>query len=183
MDDRVQFSTAECFQAALQEFIRDKGYGAQAVLAEAVSRSTKHINDVLHGRRSASLDLQERIASHFRMTPEEMVSLGRRILLEKAGLYPEGADRVPSDPAERADRVLRRAIGEVGLAGNPFFRDRALKEVMPEDYEEYVSGRMNDFELYKRTMDQIKTVHDKTSRHFNQKKKRERPKKKSEGTP
>lgn len=68
------------FLAAFKSVIGSTPRGTQAKVALATGKSRVHINDVLHGRKSASQDLQASIATALGITYEEMLATGRIII-------------------------------------------------------------------------------------------------------
>lgn len=172
-EKEVRFSAAECFRAALVYFLSNKGYGAQVALARAIRRGTKHLNDVVQGRRNASMEFQERVAAFYDMTLEEMLARGRRILREGVETFPY-ADEAKKFPErrDRAEFIYEKAIEEAGLKENRFFSGRLLRDVMPKDWDVYVRGSMKDYQLYTRTKAELKSIAETVNKHLQQKRKR-----------
>jgi hypothetical protein len=174
------FSTGECFRAALVKLLKDRGYGAQVLLAEAVGRGAKHMNDVVCGRRYASMEMQDRIALFFDMVPEEMMAFGRRLLKEGGDPFPYAEEAAQyTDPKDRGNFILKKTIEELGLKDNPFFMSCTLDEVLRHEWDIYVAGDMGDGRLYNRTKEEIKQIGAIVSKHFAPKRgrKRQKPKK------
>lgn len=90
-------NTEESFIRALQREIDEQGYGAQKKLAEKLSVSRQHLNDIIGGRKSAGKRLQERIADAYGFEYENFLALGRMLL--------EG---VPEEEVKLKASVLRK---------------------------------------------------------------------------
>ena len=73
-------TAAESFRAALKKLVDTRGHGAQAELAESLSTHRSAINDMIAGRRGASVKMQERIAAHFGLSLGEMLRIGEHLL-------------------------------------------------------------------------------------------------------
>jgi hypothetical protein len=173
-----RFTAAECFRAMLRKLLEEEGYGAQVRLAEAVGRGTKHVNDVVRGRRDASLDFQERAAAYYGRVPEEMVASGRRLLMEGGDVFPyaEETRQIP-DREERGKFIFNKVIEDAGLKNNRFFSDRELQHVMPDEWGQYVGEAMHDGELYNLTKKEIQLIVDTVAKHFPKKGRKQRTKK------
>ncbi len=173
-----KFSAAECFGAALKKLLKDRGYGAQVRLSEAIGRGTKHINDVVCGRRYASLDFQERAAAYFELAPEEMIAMGRRLLNEEGDAFPYSDEAAQyKEREERGNFIFRKTVEEMGLSDNPFFFKRTPDELMHSDWDNYVAEDLSDGQLYNRTKEEIRQIAEIVSQHFAPRRKRQRPKK------
>ncbi len=68
------------FHAALTYFLTEEGWGAQARLAQEQKIDRGYLNAIIKGRKNGSDKIREKIAGHFGVTFEEMLSLGRRVL-------------------------------------------------------------------------------------------------------
>jgi hypothetical protein len=73
-------SVAKQFHAALIHLLSEEGRGAQTRLANEQQIDRGYLNAIVKQRKPGSDKIRERIADHFKMTFEEMLSLGRRIL-------------------------------------------------------------------------------------------------------
>ncbi|HOV88137.1 MAG TPA: hypothetical protein PLM79_17415 [Syntrophobacteraceae bacterium] len=156
------YSTNDCFRAALAQLIEDEGHGAQVRLAKAIGRGTKHLNDVIKGRRDAGIKFQESVAAYFKITHEEMIAMGRRFLSEKAGAFPYAteASKYENDE-ERGEFIYRKVLEEAGLSGNRFFSDRKVSDLLPSEWKGYIVGRsIDDFSLYSRTKEELQRFAD-----------------------
>lgn len=78
------------FEKALRYLCDKKGRGIQVKLAHAVGVSSKHINDILKGRKQAGRNLQSKIVAFFDINYVDFLALGRWIL---AGKDPEEWER------------------------------------------------------------------------------------------
>jgi hypothetical protein len=164
---KVPHSAADCFRAALRQLLDDQGYGAQVRLSKGIGRGTKHLNDVVRGRRTASMEFQERVAAFFKITPEEMIAMGRKLLKEKGKNFPyaQEAENFP-EREDRADFIYRKTLEEAGLEDNRFFSRQPLKDVMPTDWSQYVSGTMDEYDLYTRTKEELKLIGEVVSKRL-----------------
>jgi hypothetical protein len=73
-------SVVKQFHAALIHLLSEKGRGAQTHLAKDQKIDRGHLNAIIKQRRPGSDKIREKIADHFNLSFEEMLSLGRRIL-------------------------------------------------------------------------------------------------------
>lgn len=73
-------SVTNQFQAALGHLLIREGRGAQSRLASEQNLDRGYVNAIVKGRKPGSDDVKAKIAGHFNMTYEEMLSLGRGIL-------------------------------------------------------------------------------------------------------
>lgn len=74
---------AKQFHAALTHLLSEEGRGAQTRLANEQQIDRGYLNAIVKQRKLGSDKIRERIAEHFKMTFEEMLLLGRRILSGK----------------------------------------------------------------------------------------------------
>jgi len=73
------------FHASLIHFLSEEGRGAQARLALEQQIDRGYLNAIIKGRKAGSDKIREKIADHFGVTFEDMLSLGRRILNGEKG--------------------------------------------------------------------------------------------------
>lgn len=106
------------FQAALNHFLQEEGRGAQTRLATAKDIDRGYLNSISKGRQAGSDETRARIADHFGTTFEDMLALGRQILVERGELVPIGQN------------VIGQNIGTTSLPalGSP---DKSLKVDAP----------------------------------------------------
>lgn len=169
----VRYSATDCFRAALRQLLDDEGYGAQVRLAQGIGRGTKHLNDVVRGRRTASMEFQEKVAEFFKLAPEEMIAMGRKLLKEKGKSFPYAEEAGSfEERAERANFIYRKTLEEAGLEENRFFVDQALERVMPSDWSRYVTGSMDEFDLYTRTKEELALIAETVSKRLMTKKRK-----------
>jgi len=98
------------FNWALKHYYEEKGYGFQTWLAEKVGVSTRHINDLVHNKKGASIELMEAIADALETTVEDMLALGRK--LSEPLPEPKPSPPPPSSEAEEKGfpvHTLKRA--------------------------------------------------------------------------
>ena len=70
------------FHAALTHLLEEEGRGAQTRLASEQKIDRGYLNAIVKQRKSGSDKVWEKIAHHFKMTFEEMLTFGRTILEE-----------------------------------------------------------------------------------------------------
>lgn len=73
-------SISHQFRVALNHLLRQEGRGAQVRLSTAQNIDRGYLNAVIKGRKPGAEEIRARIATHFEMTYEEMLALGRRVL-------------------------------------------------------------------------------------------------------
>jgi hypothetical protein len=73
-------SVARQFHAALTHLLSEEGRGAQTRLATAQQIDRGYLNAIVKQRKPGSDKIREKIADHFNMTFEDILSLGRLIL-------------------------------------------------------------------------------------------------------
>ena len=74
-------SVTHQFQAALSHLLTQEGRGAQSRLAGQQKIDRGYLNAIVKGRKPGSEEVRAKIASHFNMTYEDMLTLGRSILV------------------------------------------------------------------------------------------------------
>lgn len=77
------------FRVALNHLLDQEGRGAQVRLSIAQNIDRGYLNAIIKGRKPGAEDIRARIATHFGMTYEEMLTLGRRLLEGRIDLIPE----------------------------------------------------------------------------------------------
>ena len=70
------------FHAALIHLLKEEGRGAQTRLASEQEIDRGYLNAIVKQRKCGSDKVWDKIAHHFKMTFEEMLSFGRNILDE-----------------------------------------------------------------------------------------------------
>lgn len=83
-------SASNQFRTALVYLLDREGRGAQTRLAEVQEIDRGYLNAIVRGRKPGSEKLRSKIAAHFDMVYEEMLSLGRRILNGEDPFPPDG---------------------------------------------------------------------------------------------
>ena len=76
---------SEQFHAAFLYLLNQEGRGGQARIADRYKIDRSYLNAVVKGKRTASEKLRTNIATYYQTTYEEMLALGRRLLLRKEG--------------------------------------------------------------------------------------------------
>lgn len=102
----------EQFRAALNYLLKQEGIGAQTRLADQLSIDRGYLNAIVRGRKSGSEKKRAQIASHFNMTYEDVLSLGRRILEgdEENLTFSENKEKVGDSQNLLAEKELPASI-------------------------------------------------------------------------
>ena len=82
------------FRTALNHLLQQEGRGAQVRLARVENIDRGYLNAIIKGRKPGAEAIRSRIASHFGMTYEEMLLLGRRLLAGGTEAAPEAGEAV-----------------------------------------------------------------------------------------
>jgi len=82
-------SASSQFRIALDRLLQEEGRGAQARLSMEQNIDRGYLNAIIKGRKPGAEDIRARIATHFGITYEEMLALGRRLLEGRVDLMPE----------------------------------------------------------------------------------------------
>jgi transcriptional regulator with XRE-family HTH domain len=103
-------SVTHQFQAALAHLLAQEGRGAQSRLAGQQNIDRGYLNAIVKGRKPGSEEVRAKIASHFNMTYEDMLALGRGILGkgEKSGADGD----TPAIGTKRRDTGMMRSKNE-----------------------------------------------------------------------
>ena len=128
------------FRAALNHLLHQEGRGAQVRLSTSQGIDRGYLNAIIKGRKPGAEDIRARIATHFGMTYEEMLALGRRIQ--------EGV-------AETEERVVR----EVRLPKKSAKRE----EGVVEDNEN--EKRNNPLERISKRIQQVREILESGTEH------------------
>ncbi len=103
----MKMSIPQQFRVALNHLLQLEGRGAQVRLSTAQNIDRGYLNAIIKGRKPGAEDIRVRIATHFGMTYEEMLALGRRIF---EGLANEkeggGGCRLPKGSSKREGDVV-----------------------------------------------------------------------------
>ena len=95
------------FRTALNHLLQQEGRGAQVRLARTENIDRGYLNAIIKGRKPGAEVIRSRIANHFGMTYEEMLLLGRRLLV---GGTDAGAE--PGETVSRRKGLEGRVTGE-----------------------------------------------------------------------
>jgi plasmid maintenance system antidote protein VapI len=99
---------AEQFRAALNFLLYQEGRGGQVRLALAQNIDRGYLNAVIKGRKPAAEEIRLKIANHFGMTYEAMLTLGRAVedgtVVQGQGLSQLGPSKDARSHAESLDR-------------------------------------------------------------------------------
>ncbi len=102
----------ESFRVAFRQLIENRGI-TQAEIANNVGVTSKYISDITAERRRASHKLQEKIATALGYTYEDMLAMGRQILVGEKSATPQQqnnkiAARVEPGRPETRERLLQQ---------------------------------------------------------------------------
>jgi predicted ribosome quality control (RQC) complex YloA/Tae2 family protein len=105
-------SVSNHFHAALSYLLAQEGRGAQSRLASQQNIDRGYLNAIVKGRKPGAEEVRAKIASHFDMTYEDMLALGRRILGGEEDVISERVSGRKQKTATRSDVALdeRRTI-------------------------------------------------------------------------
>lgn len=84
---------AEQFRAALNFLLHQEGRGAQVRLAVAQNIDRGYLNAVIKGRKPGAEEIRLKVADHFGMTYEAMLTLGR-VVQERTVVQGQGVSRL-----------------------------------------------------------------------------------------
>lgn len=130
----------EQFRAALNHLLKQEGRGAQTRLADQFSIDRGYLNAIVRGRKSGSEKKRAVIASHFNMTYEDMLSLGRRILEgdEENLTFSENKEKV----GDFQDQLAKTEL-PAGMLGSVQQTIDVLKS--DTDYSDLLAGMIDVF--------------------------------------
>ncbi|SCY01768.1 helix-turn-helix transcriptional regulator [Desulfoluna spongiiphila] len=128
------------------ELLNKEGRGSQARIARVTGKSTKHINDIVKGRRRASLDLQEEIAKIFGLTYEKMLNLGAP--QEPNEPFPKYNEVMMLPLEERAWAIARIAAEKHNITGFMSFHGGRDSNEKPELIAKFLKGELTEEGFY-----------------------------------
>lgn len=128
------------------ELLKKEGRGSQARISRVTGMSTKHINDIVKGRRRASLDLQEEIARTFGLSYEEMLRLGGTEELKE--LFPRYSEVMKLPLQERAWAIARIAAEKHNITGFMSFHGGRDTTEKPELIAKFLKGELTEEGFY-----------------------------------
>ena len=103
-------SVSNHFHAALSHLLTQEGRGAQSRLAGQQNIDRGYLNAIIKGRKPGSEKVRAKIATHFNMTYEDMLALGRSLLSVGEGVISEGN----SDSGQRTTESAKAAGTDSG---------------------------------------------------------------------
>ncbi|WP_319587943.1 hypothetical protein [uncultured Desulfobulbus sp.] len=107
---------AEQFRAALNFLLHQEGRGAQVRLAGAQNIDRGYLNAVTKGRKPAAEEIRLKIADHFGITYEAMLTLGRAVeegkVVQGQGLSRLGPSNDAQSSGERHDQPSDKTKSE-----------------------------------------------------------------------
>lgn len=108
---------AEQFRAALNFLLHQEGRGAQVRLAGAQNIDRGYLNAVIKGKKPAAEEIRLKIADHFGITYEAMLTLGRAIqegiVFQGQGVSRLGPSRDKQSNVETHDRHPDKTKSEI----------------------------------------------------------------------
>lgn len=146
----TRVTAAESFRAALKKLTETRGRGSQAELADSLNTHRSAINDMITGRRGASLRMQERIAAHFGLSLAEMLRIGGHLLSGRV-VFP-WADQLEGLP--KREQVLRIVELANTQAGHPQDNLAFLKVVC-----RFIDGQESAESVYQSYLVMIRNRH------------------------
>jgi hypothetical protein len=122
------------FHAALTHLLKEEGRGAQTRLASEQKIDRGYLNAIVKQRKSGSDKVWEKIAHHFKMTFEEMLSLGRTIL--EAGEIPVLIQTMEEEPKynqdfsiDPAEKIKKYGISPKSENATPDIPEKIVKTI------------------------------------------------------
>jgi plasmid maintenance system antidote protein VapI len=107
---------AEQFRAALNFLLHQEGRGAQVRLSVAQDIDRGYLNAVIKGRKPGAEEIRLRIADHFGMTYEAMLTLGRAvqdgIVMQRQGISQPQPSKDTQSSGESYDQPLEKTKSE-----------------------------------------------------------------------
>lgn len=131
------------FRAALNHLLRQEGRGAQVRLSTSQDIDRGYLNAIIKGRKPGAEDIRARIATHFGMTYEEMLALGRRI--QEGGAETEEGKklevRLPKKSAKGEEGVVEDSDNEKrnNHLGGISKRIQQVREILESGTEHSIS--------------------------------------------
>lgn len=145
----------KCYEkwlAALVALLEKEKRGAQARLSREVEVTSKHMNDIVHGRKRASHKLQEAISIALGRSYEDMLRFGGRLLNPEPEPFPD-YDRIMLLPlVERAWAIVRKAAEPSGMTSYASAlgdkRMHTSRNKIPPPIADFLNGKIAEIELY-----------------------------------
>lgn len=110
-------SASNQFRIALIHLLKEEGRGAQSRLAKIQGIDRGYLSAIVRGKKPGSEQIRNKIASHFGMVYEEMLTLGRRIMdgeeLPVFGDEPDKPQEKPETKTTGNSSEISTAIIEV----------------------------------------------------------------------
>lgn len=106
-------SASNQFRTALIHLLKKDGRGAQSRLAEDQGMDRGYLSAIVRGKKPGSEQIRNKIASHFGMVYEEMLTLGRRIMDGEES--PLSVDE-PDKPQEKSETKTADTSFEISTA-------------------------------------------------------------------
>ncbi len=154
-------SVSKQFSEALSYLLAKEGRGAQSSLSSQQNIDRGYLNAIVKGRKPGSEQVRIKIAAHFNMTYEEMLSLGRSLLAGKNKGQGEkysirrgriGPDRRPEEKKkpDKADKEIADILEMIKPGGKESkISETILKavEILRSDtnYSDVLTGLIDTF--------------------------------------
>jgi hypothetical protein len=122
------------FHAALTHLLKEEGRGAQTRLASEQKIDRGYLNAIVKQRKSGSSKVWEKVAHHFKMTFEEMLSFGRNILAEAEAPVLDQIKREETGfsedfPIDPADKIKKYDISPKSEKTTPDIPEKIIKTI------------------------------------------------------
>ena len=149
-------SAKESFLAAVNWFLRKKGHGAQAALADGVGFLRSYVSRALSGTRTPAIEFMEKVAIYYNMSLSEFLSFGEA-LAQGRPVCPFCHDLKVATPEERAAEIVSRTNSDIGIDG-------CLVSYRPDGWDEYVAGKITATEFYWKYLSELEALIERVKR-------------------
>ncbi len=133
------------------ELLKKEGRGSQARIARLTKKTTKHVNDIVKGRRRASLNLQEQIAHIFGLSYADMLQVDTA--KHEMEPFPKYMDIMSLPLEDRAWAIIQLAAEKHGVIGLLSLEDARKKNAKPLLIKEFLNGQLNEEGFYNKSCD------------------------------
>lgn len=153
-------SISEYFRAALVLLLDKEGRGAQSRLARQQGVDRGYLNAIVKGRKAGADHIRAKIAGHFDMTYEEMITLGRKAF-EQKGVMKSGSSLEPKNHLPSPMIIERVLEGKVDIDETLISKENKSK-LSPMDMK--IAEIINSETAYSRILkDLIDVIHEGVS--------------------
>jgi len=134
---------------AFAYLVKNGGHGTQARLARLTKVSSKHINDVIKGRKKASQNLQESIAQSLGYSYEDLLILGKKLTGDNSEIFPGYHEAMRLETEDRAWFIINNAYIQSHLADLPENIKKNSQNIISPIFQKFLDGSIKEGELYK----------------------------------